>query len=449
MRNVQGWFLLLVFLFSNSSKATIIAIMDSGTDDQHEWLVNSLWSNPGEIAGNARDDDGNLYPDDVHGWNFAENNSMLIDRQYLSVYDNQDVFTFFEVQKRLILGTATAEDRTWMEVARSNKKLLADLQIFGNFVHGTHVAGIASRLAANPQVMGLKIIPTKVANVLSQLKAQGKNGAFETAIALLAQQSAASLIPVGEYVGKMKAAVANGSFGVGPTQAAGIVTLIFQATHFRKPKPEELSAGIKFFLEQVLMGQKAMIEKAPDTLFVFAAGNDGTNNDEYPTAPSSLNAENTISVAATVSDLKLAGFSNYGINRVDVAAPGVAIKSSIPGNRYLEVSGTSQASPSVAAVAAKLKEIRPALTPKELKSILVLTVDKKSFLKDKIVSEGMVNSLRALQAAKNLNARSHSVVEACGLARLQIRDMEFDNSHFTLSKTSEEFLLTDLAPLFQ
>ncbi|MDH4468550.1 MAG: S8 family serine peptidase [Bacteriovoracaceae bacterium] len=462
MRKVQGWFFLFVVLtttYSTLTKATVIAIIDSGTDDQHEWLSNKMWSNPGEIADNARDDDGNLYPDDVHGWNFAENNSLLIDRSFLALYNNQDIFKFFEVQKRMISGTSTEEDRHWLEAARKNKKLMSDLQAFGNFVHGTHVAGIASRLALQPKVMGLKIIPTKVANVLSQTqnlffgKNVNKNGAFESALTLLAQQSSASLIPVGDYIGKMKAEVANGSFGVGPTQAANIVTLAFRVTNFRKPKEEELKAGIKFFLEQVLLSQKAMIEKAPKTLFVFAAGNDGTNNDELPTAPSSLNADNTISVAATVSDLKLAGFSNYGIKRVDVAAPGVGILSSIPGNRYLEVSGTSQAAPAVAAVAARLKEIRPQLTPKELKSILVQTVDKKNFLKDKVVAEGMVNSLRAYQAAENLNASSSintkSVAAACSKARKQVGDIEYNNKMNLEEMNSLDFATSELLPLFQ
>jgi len=48
----------------------IVAVIDSGVDYEHEDLKNVMWVNPGEIAGNGKDDDGNGYIDDVHGWNF-------------------------------------------------------------------------------------------------------------------------------------------------------------------------------------------------------------------------------------------------------------------------------------------------------------------------------------------------------------------------------------------
>ena len=51
-------------------KKIIVAIMDSGIDTAHEDLKNVLWVNRKEIAGNGKDDDGNGYVDDVHGWNF-------------------------------------------------------------------------------------------------------------------------------------------------------------------------------------------------------------------------------------------------------------------------------------------------------------------------------------------------------------------------------------------
>jgi subtilisin family serine protease len=48
----------------------VVAIIDSGVDIEHEDLDDILWVNKGEIPGNGRDDDGNGYVDDVHGWNF-------------------------------------------------------------------------------------------------------------------------------------------------------------------------------------------------------------------------------------------------------------------------------------------------------------------------------------------------------------------------------------------
>ncbi len=51
-------------------RSVVVAIIDSGTDVDHEDLQGRLWTNAGEIAGNGVDDDGNGYADDVHGWNF-------------------------------------------------------------------------------------------------------------------------------------------------------------------------------------------------------------------------------------------------------------------------------------------------------------------------------------------------------------------------------------------
>ncbi|WP_051691735.1 S8 family serine peptidase [Pedobacter borealis] len=53
--------------------STILGVIDSGVDTTHEDLKNVLWTNRSEIAGNGKDDDGNGYVDDVHGWNFLGN----------------------------------------------------------------------------------------------------------------------------------------------------------------------------------------------------------------------------------------------------------------------------------------------------------------------------------------------------------------------------------------
>ncbi|MEE9162368.1 MAG: S8 family serine peptidase, partial [Candidatus Neomarinimicrobiota bacterium] len=50
----------------------VIAVVDGGTNWQHEDLVDNVWTNPGEIAGDGVDNDFNGFPDDVHGWNFAD-----------------------------------------------------------------------------------------------------------------------------------------------------------------------------------------------------------------------------------------------------------------------------------------------------------------------------------------------------------------------------------------
>ena len=48
----------------------VVAVIDGGTDAEHEDLKSNLWTNEKEIEGNGIDDDHNGYIDDIHGWNF-------------------------------------------------------------------------------------------------------------------------------------------------------------------------------------------------------------------------------------------------------------------------------------------------------------------------------------------------------------------------------------------
>lgn len=58
-----------------------VAVIDTGVDINHPDLQNSIWVNPGEIAGDGIDNDGNGYVDDIHGWNFSGNNSNILPNQ--------------------------------------------------------------------------------------------------------------------------------------------------------------------------------------------------------------------------------------------------------------------------------------------------------------------------------------------------------------------------------
>lgn len=66
-------------LLSNGKSPARMAVLDTGIDVNHEALANVIWTNTGEIPGNGLDDDQNGFRDDIHGWNFADNDGDLTD----------------------------------------------------------------------------------------------------------------------------------------------------------------------------------------------------------------------------------------------------------------------------------------------------------------------------------------------------------------------------------
>ncbi len=60
----------------------VIAVFDTGTDYTHPDLAPNLWTNPGEIAGNGLDDDGNGFVDDVHGYDFINDDGDPMDDRF-------------------------------------------------------------------------------------------------------------------------------------------------------------------------------------------------------------------------------------------------------------------------------------------------------------------------------------------------------------------------------
>lgn len=400
-------YFLLSLMMGMSVEAATIAVIDSGVDVEHRDFVGKIWINPTEIADNNRDEDRNGYQDDVYGWNFAENNNLVIDRSYLGTFSN-DPRKFFEIQGRMFMGTATQADKDWVDAKRQDPEFIKEMQKFGNFVHGTHVAGIT--VSDNTEILSVKLIPTEVKlpgqNISPEVDPNFfyANDGFrmkllKQALSALAGQQMTMLEEIAVYVNDHGAQVANGSFGTGYNQAKMITNTLFQVFFFRKPEADESDMIAKYFVNELVKLGSNMVAAAPKTLFVFAAGNDGSNNDELPTSPTNIIADNVISVAATYKRDFIAPFSNYGTKMVDVAAPGMLINSQIPGNEYLDVSGTSQAAPFVAKIAGQIIDINKNLSPLEVKKIILGTVDKKGYLSDKVLTSGIVNTQRATAAA--------------------------------------------------
>ena len=117
--------------------------------------------------------------------------------------------------------------------------------------------------------------------------------------------------------------------------------------------------------------------------------------------PAAYRLSNILSVAATDINNHLLPSSNWGSRQVQVVAPGENIYSTLPGNKYGYMSGTSQATAFVTGIAALLLSENPSLTPTELIQIIKASVDLIPQLQNKIASGGRVNAHKALLTLLN------------------------------------------------
>ncbi|MBW4560642.1 MAG: S8 family serine peptidase [Mojavia pulchra JT2-VF2] len=296
--------------YTRGSNNVVVAVVDTGVDYNHSDLAANIWRNKREIAGNAIDDDGNGYIDDVHGWDFGD-------------WDNDP----------------------------------RDDHSKGG--HGTHIAGILGAVGNNSLgVVGVS--PNVSIMTTKHFKSTDPEGyLWDTAQGI-------------------KYAVDNG---------AKIINLSFGSKTF---DTDQYNA-IKYAYDR-------------GVLVIATAGNTSRNIDEIPHYPASYDLDNIISVTATDENDQLVDFSNYGVNSVDLAAPGVNILSTFPNNQYVTWGGTSMAVPHVTGAAALLLSMNPNLSVLELKSALLSSVDQINSLQGKTKTGGRLNlsQLYPQRLGKNL-----------------------------------------------
>lgn len=236
------------------SSTVYVGVIDQGIDINHQDLKDNIGVNPFEIPNNGIDDDRNGYVDDIHGWDFSNNDN--------TVYDA------------------------------------------GGDVHGTAVAGIIGAKGGNS--LGVAGVSWNV-KILSA-KFMGPQGGYTS-----------DAIRAIDYFINLKKKGLN-IVAINNSWAGSYSTL--------------LEAAIKRANEA-------------DILFVAAAGNYASNNDVVDLYPANYNVPNVISVASINSAGNLSYFSNYGSNKVHIAAPGEGLVTTTPGNNYRNASGTSFAAPHV------------------------------------------------------------------------------------------------------
>ena len=227
-------------------------------------------------------------------------------------------------------------------------------------LHGTHVSGIIAGAGDEAKgVVGVcrkaRLLPVKVGDAEGYLEDADVLEGIEFAVA-------------------QKAKVINGSFGGGGAN-------------------------------QLL---KNAIARDSGTLFIFAAGNGdmfgrGFSIDTKAVYPASYDLPNIVVVAATDSQDQIGKFSNFGVKRVHLAAPGVNIVSTFPMVQTEEmrlakipvgagaIDGTSMATPYVAGAATLLWASAPRTGAAEIKRRLLASVDVIPSLNGKVQGSGRLN----------------------------------------------------------
>lgn len=280
------------------SHDVVVAVIDTGVDYTHPDLVDNVWTNPGEIAGNGVDDDGNGYVDDVYGYDFCNGDADPMDDHYHGTH---------------CAGT-----------------------VAGVGDNGVGVAGVAWRA----RVMGVKF-----------LCGNGSGSSWGAALAI-------------RYAADNGAVISSNSWG-GTGQSSSI------------------SSAISYAQEK---GQ----------LFIAAAGNSNVNMENQNFYPAGYDHDNIISVAASDANDNRASFSNYGATRVDLAAPGVSIYSTMPSNRYGTLSGTSMATPHVSGAAALLYARDPEMRYTTARNHLFTSVDPRPQWSGVVATGGRMNIAAAM-----------------------------------------------------
>lgn len=124
-----------------------------------------------------------------------------------------------------------------------------------------------------------------------------------------------------------------------------------------------INLSLGFYEDSAVLKSAIDNALANDIFIVAAAGNDNTDMPYYPSS-----YKEVFRVAAINNRGVVANFSNYG--DIDIAAPGVAVKTTDLGNTYRNIDGTSIASPFVASAAASLISITSHATPEDVTNIL-------------------------------------------------------------------------------
>jgi len=263
------------------------------------------------------------------------------------------------------------------------KAAIEELQLVGNWMHGTHVAGIS--VAGNPYAQV----------VVGRIEFDWHLLPDPCPSKELSERAAKSSQAYVDFFRKQGVRVVNMSWGGSVKGEEGGLELC----NIGKT-PEERKALAREYFD---IEKNALIKafaSAPEILFVASAGNSNSDAAFDESIPSNISLPNLITVGAVDKAGDEASFTSYGPTVV-VHANGYQVDSVIPGGERLAESGTSMAAPQVTNLAAKILAINPQLTPPQVIAIIRDTADK--------TADGrrtLVNPKKALAAAEAKQAKA-------------------------------------------
>jgi len=367
-------------------KATpvVIGIWDSGVDPTV--YPNQLFTDPSILVPEKNLPDPHGAPYDLHGLAFDLHSNRVHGELY-PLGDNVKRLPALRDQIKGMLDINAAVDSSEATALRAKmgtlpqdqvQSFLEDLGLFGNYIHGTHVAGIASN--GNPFARLL------IARITFDYHLIPEKPTVEQA----RKDVAADQVTV-DYFKQHGVRVVNMSWG-------GSLKDVDDALEKNgMGDAEERKKEAREIFDIGKNGLNEALKSAPDILFITAAGNSNNDVNFDEVVPSSLQLPNLISVGAVDQAGDETSFTSFGHN-VIAYADGFEVDSPIPGGTHLKLSGTSMASPAVANLAAKLFALNPQLKPNDV--IDVIKAGLEANPKDKRIL--LINPKKSVEALSKM-----------------------------------------------
>jgi subtilisin family serine protease len=253
-----------------------------------------------------------------------------------------------------------SEIKSYMSTLKPDeyKAFVEEVGLAGNWMHGTHVAGIT--VAGNPYAR----------LVVGRIEFDWHLIPDPCPTRELALRNAKNAQASVDFFKQQGVRVVNMSWGGSVKDFEDALELC----HMGKT-PDERKAIARDYFDIQKNALTSAFASAPDILFVTAAGNSNQDASFVEDIPAGIVLPNLLTVGAVDKAGDEASFTSYGPT-VKVHANGYQVVSVIPGGEKLAESGTSMASPQVVNLAAKILAIDPKLTPEQVIALIRSNADK-------------------------------------------------------------------------